>query len=216
MSCCDTEMKHTICLCFFTRNTVILPHVLHSFNLTILKPKLWKYHTFCTISKPKLWYYHAFLQSFKAKAVISLHFYIFHTVWSQNCDMSSFLAYLWNHKLILPHVLHSLKPKTAIWPHVLHSFRAKTVISPVVFHSLEIKPMMFLHLLRSFGSKTVKLPHVLTFFWRADLCAACSFRTALQKMHCKKVHEVGVECCQMGRRPGSLQPSQAEACRKEI
>jgi hypothetical protein len=53
--------------------------------------------------------------------------------------------------------------------------------------------MMFLHLVRSFGSKTVKLPHVLTFFWRADLCAACSFRTALQKMHCKKMHEVRVE-----------------------
>ena len=90
---------------------------------------------------------------------------ISHTVWSQNCDRSSFFAYLCSHELILPHVLHSLKPKTAIWPHVLHSFRAKTVILPPVFHSLEIKTMMFLHLLCSFGSKTVKLPHVLTFFF---------------------------------------------------
>ena len=158
MSCCDTEMKHTICLCFFTRNTVILPHVLHSFNLTILKPKLWKYHTFCTISKPKLWYYHAFYRVSKPKLWYLHILYIFHTVWSQNCDMSSCLA-------LLPHVLRSLKPKTAIWPHVLHSFRGKTVILPPVFHSLEIKPMMFLHLLRSFGSKIAKLPHVLTFFF---------------------------------------------------
>ena len=141
--------------------------------------------------------------------------------------MSSFLAYLWSHKLILPHVLHSLKPKTVIRPHVLHSFRAKTVILPPVFHSLEIKPMMFLHLVRSFGSKTVKLPHVFAFFWRADLCAACSLRTGLQKNALQKnarsasgakegPRDENNVCCQMGRRPGSLQPSQAEACRKEI
>ena len=158
MSCCDTDMKHAICLCFFTRNTVILRHVLHSFNLTSFEAKLWKYHTFCTISKPKLWYYHAFYRVSKPKLWYLHILYIFHKVWSQNCDMSSCLA-------LLPHVLRSLKPKTAIWPHVLHSFRGKTVILPPVFHSLEIKPMMFLHLLRSFGSKIAKLPHVLTFFF---------------------------------------------------
>ena len=137
MSCCDTEIKHTICLCFFTRNTVILPHDLHSFNLTSFEAKtveiLHLLHNFeaKTVVLPRC------LQSFKAKVVvcISTFFYLFHTVWRQNCDMSSFLAYLWSHKLILPHALHSLKPETVIWPHVLNSCRAKSVILPPVFHS---------------------------------------------------------------------------------
>ena len=135
MSCCDTEMKPIICLCFFTRNTVILPHDLHSFNLTSFEAKtveiLHLLHNFeaKTVVLPRC------LQSFKAKIVVSPHFFLFHTVWSQNCDMSSFLAYLWSHKLILSHALHSLKPETAIWPHVLNSFRAKSVILPPIFHS---------------------------------------------------------------------------------
>ena len=117
MSCCDTEMKHTICLCFFTKNTVILPHVLHSFNLTILKPKLWKYHTFCTISKPKLWYYHTFYRvsepklwypyiftfstPFEAKTVICLHF--LHTCEATNWYYHTFCT-VWNLKLWYDHM----------------------------------------------------------------------------------------------------------------
>ena len=74
MSCCDTEMKHAICLCFFTRNTVILPHVLHSFNLTSFEantveiPHLLHFVEAKTVVLPR------FLQSFKAKAVVSPHF----------------------------------------------------------------------------------------------------------------------------------------------
>ena len=73
MSCCDTEMKHAICLCFFTRNTVILPHVLLSFNLTSFEAKTVEIphplHNFeaKTVVLPR------FLQSFKAKAVVSPH-----------------------------------------------------------------------------------------------------------------------------------------------
>ena len=161
-----TQKWSTLSVCAFLQGILwCYPHVLHSFNLTSFEAKTVEIPHLLHNFEAKSVVLPRFLQSFKAKAVVSPHFSIFHTVWSQNCDMSTFFAYLCSHELILPHVLHSLKPKTAIWPHVLHSFRAKTVILPPVFHSLEIKTMMFLHLLCSFGSKTVKLPHVWAFFF---------------------------------------------------
>ena len=73
MSCCDTEMKHTICLCFFTRNTVILPHVLHSFNLTSFEAKTVEIPHLLHNFEAKTVVLPRFLQSFKAKAVVSPH-----------------------------------------------------------------------------------------------------------------------------------------------
>ena len=70
-------MKHTICLCFFYKeycgNPVILPHVLHSSNLTSFEAKTVEiphlFHNFeaKTVALP------GFLKSFKAKAVVSPH-----------------------------------------------------------------------------------------------------------------------------------------------
>ena len=73
MSCCDTEMKHTICLCFFTRNTVILPHVLHSVNLTSFEAKTVEIPHLLHNFEAKTVVLPRFLQSFKAKAVVSPH-----------------------------------------------------------------------------------------------------------------------------------------------
>ena len=73
MFCCDTEMKHTICLCFFTRNTVILPDVLHSFNLTSFEAKTVEIPHLLHNFEAKTVVLPRFLQSFKAKAVVSPH-----------------------------------------------------------------------------------------------------------------------------------------------
>ena len=131
-----------------------------------MKPKLWKYYTFCTISKPKLWYYHAvyrvskpklwylhnfsFSTQFEDKTVICLHF--LHT-----CEATSWyyhtICTVWNLKLWYDHMFWIVfEPK--VWYY-----------QQFFIVSLEIKPMMFLHFLLSFGSKTVKLPHVLTFLF---------------------------------------------------
>ena len=84
MSCCDTEMKHTICLCFFTRHTLILPHDLHSFNLTSFEAK--------TVEIPHL------LHNWSQNCGITTLFTEFQ---SQSCGISTFF-------LPFP---HSLKPK---------------------------------------------------------------------------------------------------------
>ena len=112
-----TQKWSTLSVCAFLQGILILPHVLHSFNLAILKPKLWKYHTFCTISKPKLWYYHAFYRvskpklwylyiftfstPFEAKTVTCFHF--LHTCEATNWYYHTFCT-VWNLKLWYDHM----------------------------------------------------------------------------------------------------------------
>ena len=165
ISCCDTEMKHTICLCLFTRNTVILPHDLHSFNLTSFEAKTVEIPHLLHNFEAKTVVLPRFLQSFKAKVVVSPHFFTFSTQFEaktviclhflHTCEATSWYYHtfctVWNLKLRYDHMFWIVFEPN-VWYY--HQF---------FIVSLEIKPMMFLHLLRSFGSKTVKLRHILTF-----------------------------------------------------